>query len=197
MNIHLQRLLEGNRRFVAGKPEHPHQSHEHRTTLLGEQSPFAAIVGCTDSRVPPELIFDQGFGDLYISRVGGSIVGDLAIASLEIGVIAFGIEFILVLGHSGCGAIRATIHGQTTAGSLPALAEMIQPAIDEARSLPGDLWTNTIQINARRTARRLVEHSPVLSEAVASGQIAIATGYYDLATGVVSVLEADVPAPGA
>lgn len=160
-------------------------------TLLDGQRPFAAVVGCTDSRVPPELLFDQGFGDLYISRVGGTVVGDLAIASLEIGVLAFGIQFIFVLGHSGCGAIQATIQGQATAGSLPALAALIQPSVDAARSLPGDLLVNTVQINARRTAQRLVDDSPILAQAVATEQIAIAAGYYDLATGLVTVLDAE------
>lgn len=140
--------------------------------------------------MPPELIFDQGFGDLYIARSGGTTIDALCIASLEIGVLAFGITYILVMGHSGCGAINATIQGAATMGSLPQLAAMIQPAVDAAQHLPGDLLTNTVQINARRMAQRLIDESPILAEAVASGQIDIGAGYYDLATGVVTVLEA-------
>lgn len=185
----LDRLLEGNRRFVAGTPQHPHQDMAHRQTLLEGQRPFAAIVGCTDSRVPPELIFDQGFGDIYISRVGGTVVGDMALASLELGVIAFGIELLVVMGHAGCGAISATINGNTTAGHLPKLASLIQPSVDMARELPGDLLENTIRVNARRTAKALTERSPVMAEALANGQIAVVACYYDLATGRVEVLE--------
>lgn len=188
-NPNLERLLEGNRRFVSGSAQHPRQDEAHRMTLLGGQRPFAAIVGCTDSRVPPELIFDQGLGDLYITRVGGSVVGEIAIASLELGVMAFGIELVVVLGHSGCGAITATIQGEATVGFLPDLAALIQPSVEAARSLPGDLLVNTVQINARRTARQLLERSAIMAEAEASGQIAVAAAYYDLSTGVVEVLE--------
>lgn len=188
-NRHLQRLLEGNRRFVSGSPQHPRQDEAHRLTLLDGQRPFAAIVGCTDSRVPPELIFDQGFGDLYIARVGGSVLGEIAIASLELGIMAFGIELIVVLGHSGCGAINATIQGEATVGFLPDLAALIQPSVDAARGLPGDMLVNTVQINARRTARTMLERSPILADAKTNGQIAVAAAYYDLATGVVEVLE--------
>jgi carbonic anhydrase len=189
INPNLERLLEGNRRFVSGQPQYPHQNAAHRQTLLGGQRPFAAVVGCTDSRVPPELIFDQGFGDLYIARVGGSVVGELAIASLELGVMAFGIELIVVLGHSGCGAINATIQGEATVGFLPDLAAVIQPSVEAARGLPGDMLVNTVQINARRMARLMLEQSAILAEAEAQGKIAVAAAYYDLSTGVVEVLE--------
>jgi len=191
-NPHLERLLEGNRRFVSRNALHPRQTEAHRLTLLEGQHPPVAIVGCTDSRVPPELIFDQGFGDLYISRVGGGAVGALSLASLELGVMAFGIELIVVLGHSGCGAIQATIQGAATAGHLPELAAVIQPSVDEARGLPGDLLVNTVQVNARRMARRLLDRSAIMAEAAASGQIAVAACYYDLSTGLVAVLEDDV-----
>ena len=193
-NSHLKRLLEGNRRFVSGNAQHPRQSEAHRLTLLEGQHPAVAIVGCTDSRVPPELIFDQGFGDLYISRVGGGAVGGLSLASLELGVMAFGIELIVVLGHSGCGAIQTTIQGAVTAGHLPELAAVIQPSVDEARALPGDLLVNTVQVNARRMARRLLDGSAIMAEAAAAGQIAVAACYYDLSTGLVEVLQEDVTA---
>ena len=189
MNRHLERLLEGNRRFVAGAMQHPRQTEAHRLTLLEGQHPSVAVVGCTDSRVPPELIFDQGFGDLYISRVGGCAVGDLALASLELGVMAFGIELIVVMGHSGCGAIQATMQGAATVGHLPDLAAIIQPAVDEARGLPGDPLVNTVQINTRNMTRLLLEDSAIMAEAAAAGQIAVAACYYDLSTGIVSVLE--------
>lgn len=183
--------MEGNRRFVTGQSQRPHQDAAHRQTLLGEQRPFAAIIGCTDSRVPPELIFDQGFGDLYISRVGGTVVGDLSIASLELGIIAFGIELFVVMGHSGCGAIQTTLRGATAAGHLPHLAAAIQPSVDEARALPGDLLVNTVKVNARRTANILVERSPVFAEALANSKIGIVACYYDLATGIVEMLSDD------
>lgn len=181
--------MEGNRRFVTGTPLHPHQDAPHRQTLLDGQRPFAAVVGCTDSRVPPELIFDQGFGDIYISRVGGTVVGNMALASLELGVMAFGIELLVVLGHAGCGAIHATINGHTTEGHLPKLAALIQPSIDRAREMPGDLLDNTVRVNARRTAKALTERSTIMADALAQGKIAIVACYYDLTTGRVEMLE--------
>lgn len=184
----LERLLAGNRRYVAMRQLHPRQTPAHRQTLVEGQHPIAAVLSCSDSRVPSELIFDQGLGDLFIVRMAGHAVNELVLASLEFAVHVLQVPLVLVVGHEQCGAVAAAIRDQPAPGHIPALARALQPAVTAARELPGDLLENAIRSNARLTAGQITADSPVLQAAVADGRVTIAAAYYDLHTGSVELI---------
>lgn len=188
----MERLLEGNRRYAAMRQLHPHQDQRHRRAVLEGQQPFAVILGCSDSRVPSELIFDQGLGDLFIVRVAGHVLDDYVLASLEFAVHVLATPLVVTLGHSQCGAVNAAISGSSMPGHISQLAKGVRPAIEAAQHLPGDLWENAIRVHTRLTAAQLPVRSPILAQAVQEDRIKIVAAYYDLATGLVTVLE---PAP--
>ena len=177
-------LMEGNRRFAAGKPQAPHRSLARVRETAGEQKPFAAILACADSRVAPEILFDQGFGDLFVVRNAGNLATPGEIASLEFGTLQLGARVLLVLGHSGCGAVRAAMAGASVPGQISALFQYLRPAV---RAGGGDL-ARSVAANVRSQADTLAESSPVLAGLVQQGRLQIAGGVYDLATGVVTPL---------
>lgn len=178
----LQRLLEGNKRFASGKPKGPHRSLARVHELAGSQSPFAAILSCADSRVPVEIVFDQGFGDLFVVRNAGNVATSEEFASLEFGTLVLGAKVLLVLGHSSCGAVKASIAGEPVPGQISALYQHIRPAVNRAG---GDL-EKTIADNVRIQAATLSQASPVIADLVKQGKLIVAGGVYDLATGVVT-----------
>ena len=182
----LERLLAGNQRYVAARQEHPHQTPARRAELSGGQHPFAIVLGCADSRVPPEVIFDQGLGDLFVVRVAGNVVDDVVLGSIEYAAAHLHTPLIVVLGHSRCGAIGATVAGGELEGHLPDLAAAIQPAVDRARDLPGDLLDNAVVANATMVAQQLRSSEPVLSELVHAGKLKVVAARYDLDTGIVA-----------
>ena len=184
----LNRLLEGNARFVAARSENPNRGPQRRAELLGGQKPFAAILGCADSRVPPEVIFDQGLGDLFVLRVAGNVASDTMVASVEYAVGHLGVPLVMVLGHSCCGAVTATLHKHATEGHLPQLAALIEPACRQTHGAPGDAVEQAARVNACRMAARLREQSAILATAAAEGRVKIVAGYYDLESGRVEVL---------
>jgi carbonic anhydrase len=186
----LKRLMSGNQRFAERRALHPHQTLTYRLALVAEQRPFAAVLSCSDSRVPTELIFDQGLGDLFVVRLAGNVIDDIALASLEFAVSQLGISLIVALGHSRCGAVQATITGGDMPGHLSHLAAAIQPAVDEARAHDGDLLDNAIRINARSAAAQMAARSEILA-AARDGQIQIVAGYYDIAAGTVELLSSE------
>lgn len=178
----LQRLLDGNQRFAAGKARGPHRSLARVHELAGDQHPFAALLSCADSRVPVELIFDQGFGDLFVVRNAGNLTAPQEFASLEFAAAVLGVKVLLVLGHSNCGAVKAAIAGQPVPGQISVLYQHLRPAVDAGG---GDL-AKTTAANARMQATLLAQSSPVLAGLVRDGKLQIASGVYDLATGLVS-----------
>ena len=180
----LQRLMDGNRRFAAGRAEGPHRSLARVRETAPEQKPFAAILACADSRVPPEILFDQGFGDLFVVRNAGNIATPAEIASLEFGALQLGARVLMVLGHSGCGAVKAAIGGQQVPGQISALFQYLRPAV---KAGGGDL-AKVVAENVRFQADTLAESSPVLAGLLQQGKLQMAGGVYDLATGVVSPL---------
>jgi carbonic anhydrase len=184
----LQKLIEGNKRFSSSKQSHPNQDREHRQGLAKGQKPFAVIVGCSDSRIPPEIIFDQGLGDLFVIRVAGNIVDDVALGSIEYAVDHLGAQLIVVLGHSKCGAVTATVQGGAVHGHIKSIVQAIEPAIDPARKEPGDLTDNTIKANARLVASQIQSSQPILSELVSNGKITVLSAYYDIENGEVHIL---------
>ncbi len=184
----LQKLVEGNKRFSSSKQSHPNQHKERRQELTEGQKPFAVIVGCSDSRTPPEIIFDQGLGDLFVIRVAGNIVDDVALGSIEYAVDHLGTRLIVVLGHSKCGAVTATVQGGAFHGHIGNIVLAIKPAISEAKDLPGDLTDNTIKANARLVAGQIQSSQPILSELARLDKIAVVSAYYDIENGEVHIL---------
>ena len=194
----LQRLLAGNARYRDGHATHPNQTRQTRESLEGGQHPIAAIVACSDSRVPPSLIFDQGLGDLFVIRVAGNIVGEVTLASVEYAVAALRVPLVLVLGHSGCGAVTAALEGHALPGHLPYLAGYIAEAVQIARreskaaQAGGDVLTNAINANARIAARDLQKESHLIQDAVITGRVQVRAAYYDMHDGAVTLLESDL-----
>lgn len=188
----LQQLVEGNARYASGGLT-CHDYSARRAKLTASQHPFAAIVSCADSRVAPELAFDQGPGDLFIVRVAGNFVNDDGLASLEYGVKFLGVPYILVLGHTNCGAVDAAIKvvkdNAQLPGQLPALVNAIKPAVTEAmKESPNDLLAAATRENVRLNVQRLMDDKPVIAAAVAAGRCRVGGGVYDLATGKVVML---------
>lgn len=190
----IQALKDGNARFVAGKPRHPDQGLKRVKDLAHGQRPFAAILGCSDSRVPPELLFDQGFGDLFTVRVAGNVADPVNLGSVEYAAEHLGVPAVVVLGHHGCGAVKATAEavakGAKAEGNLGAIVAEIAPAVAEAKQgAPREgLDDDAVHANARRTAAALLERSPVLKELVEHGKLRVVTAVYDLATGTIEWL---------
>lgn len=180
----LHTLLAGNQRTVANQLT----SIEHDLSILREhtvdkQEPFAGILACADSRVPVELIFDQTIGRLFVTRVAGNMVTPEVIAGLEYGVAVLGIKALLVLGHSGCGAVKAAMKASPVPGQISALYQHLQPGV--ARS--GGNIEMAIEANARVQADLLRMSSPVIRDAIKAGKLSVEAAVYDLATGKVSM----------
>ena len=188
----LARLLEGNRRYVAEQPQAPAASAE-RIELASGQEPFAAVLGCSDSRVPIESIFDQHAGNLFVIRLAGNIVTDEGLASIEYAIDVLHCMFVLVLGHEACGAVRAAMtlleSDATFPGSIGLLAEAIAPAAAATRERHGDWWRSAIEANARMSRQAIVARSPLVRAAVGRGSVGIAAATYNLHTGVVATLD--------
>jgi len=195
----LQRLMDGNARYVAGRPVHPNLSAERRRSLAAGQHPFATILACADSRVGPELIFDQGLGDLFVIRVAGNVVDDVVLASIEYSVIHLGSPVVMVLGHARCGAVIAT--AEALAGKagdedrdtkIAALADLIAPAVRAVPAAAPDKVDAAVLANARRGAHLILTTSPPLAARARDGQLQIVSARYDLDDGrVTHVLAAE------
>eukprot|EP00457_Paulinella_chromatophora_P015926 gb/GEZN01016632.1/.p1 GENE.gb/GEZN01016632.1/~~gb/GEZN01016632.1/.p1 ORF type:complete len:246 (-),score=31.70 gb/GEZN01016632.1/:97-801(-) len=177
----MQYLREGNERFVKGQTLAPNRSLERLQQTKGGQAPFAAFLSCADSRVPVEIVFDQGFGDLFITRVAGNIVTTEVIASLEFGTAVLGSKVLYVLGHTKCGAVAATSAGAAVPGVISALYYSIAPA---CKAHPGNVEAATIE-NVKNQTQALAV-SPVIADLVKNKKLIIAGGVYDLATGKVT-----------
>ncbi|HEX9017732.1 MAG TPA: carbonic anhydrase [Anaerolineaceae bacterium] len=184
----LERLMAGNRRFAAGSPLYPNHAPAHRQKIAAEQHPIATILGCADSRVPPEIIFDQGLGDLFTVRVGGNILDPATLGSLEFAVHVAGVRLVLVLGHSGCGAVRAALEQSPAPGQIAALVAAIQPAIDEAKRSGGDVLDLAVRINVAQVVQQLRTAEPILAPMVREGTLLVAGAVYDMRSGVVELV---------
>jgi carbonic anhydrase len=183
----LQQLVDGNNRFVDRKRQNPNQTPARLIEVAQGQRPFAAILGCADSRVPTEVIFDQGFGDIFVVRVAGNIATTEEIASQEFGTLVLGAKVLLVLGHSRCGAVDAAIKGGDFPGLIESLVQAIRPAVDSSEGQPGDRLENAVKANVKMQVKRL-QVSSVLSKLVEEGKLKLVGGYYDLDTGKVSLI---------
>ena len=179
------KLKEGNLRFVNGSLIHPNQSGERVKETAKGQHPFAVIVSCSDSRVPPEILFDQGVGDLFVVRTAGEVVQAVDIGSVEYAAEHLHAPLIVVIGHKRCGAVDATIKGGHVPDNILAIAKLISPAVEKAKGMKGDLLDNAVRINAENTARA-IEKSPVIEQLIKEQKIRLVTAYYDIDDGTVS-----------
>jgi carbonic anhydrase len=184
----LTELKTGNAHHVQHQYKHPHETVARQRELVAGQHPHAQILSCADSRVPPEIIFDQGLGDLFVVRVAGNVAADSELGSLEYGAEHLHIPLLVVLGHESCGAVTAAVQGGATEGHLSALLNLIKPAVDKTRGMPGDPVANAVGANVRMVVQQLRSSTPVLSELVARGKLKIVGGVYSLQTGEVTWL---------
>lgn len=145
-------------------------------------------MSCSDSRVPPEIIFDQGLGDLFVIRLAGNILDDAALGSLEYAVEHLGVKYIMVLGHERCGAVDAAVKGGEIPGHIGSLVEAIQPAVEKVKNLPGDLLDNAVRANVTLVVQQLKSSGPIIEELVKKGALTIAGARYDLDDGEVKIL---------
>ncbi len=187
----LERLREGNRRFVAGDTTKSSTINpESRAELVGGQHPFAVILACSDSRVPVQLIFDEGPGDLFIIRVAGNVATPTQIGSIEYAVTQLGVQLVVVLGHSGCGAVAAALDSVAENTPLPsanleAIIEEIRPAL---RSLENPSLDDAVLANVRRSAENLTDNSPILAQSVNDRNLTVTGALYSLGNGEVTFL---------
>ncbi|WP_298860707.1 carbonic anhydrase [uncultured Microbacterium sp.] len=205
-----ERLLEGNSRFVAGTPRHPNQDAQHRAALVGGQNPFAAFLGCSDSRVAAETLFDVGLGDLFTTRNAGHMVTESAVASIEFAVALLDVPLLIVLAHDSCGAVDAAV--QSTAIDAeplpPHIWKLIAPIVPAARRLLKERGGTSVadidreavgREHLRGTIAGLLESSEIISTAVAEGRLAIVGAKYRLTDGTavpiaqVGLADTDIP----
>jgi carbonic anhydrase len=208
----ISRLKDGNGRYTSGNQQHPHESSEERTymatnsyenlgmttaeaakrraELTKSQHPFAIVLSCSDSRIPPEIVLDQGLGDLFVIRVAGNVIDDHGLGSIEYAVDHLAVRLIVVLGHQRCGAVKAakeTIAAKTEAPAhIQSLVTAIQPAVEATAK--GDL-NATIEANVRNVTQALRSSTPVLKPKVDSGELKVVGAYYSLDTGAVAFMD--------
>jgi carbonic anhydrase len=184
----LETLMAGNQRHVSGQSEHPNRSEERRAEVSRGQHPVAVILSCSDSRVPPEIVFDQGLGDLFVVRVAGNLVDDYGLGSIEYAVKHLGVRLILVMGHSRCGAVEAAVKGGHAPARIESIVSAIRPAVDQSRHQSGNLLDNAINANVLRMVGTLRRAQPILAPLAKSGKISVVGARYDLESGKVTLL---------
>ena len=186
----LQLLKDGNTRYMEDHMEHPHEGSQHRVELSIAQHPFAIILGCADSMVIPELIFDQGVGDLFVIRLAGNVADDAVIASIEYAIEHLGTRLVVVLGHENCGAVKAAVNHETSAGKINSLLYYIEPALNSVLTSSENLLEKVIKTHARQMVDIISRAEPILSRECQMGNLTILPAYYSLSTGKVDFEEA-------
>lgn len=188
--IGLKKLMGGNRRFVEGKSIRPRQNAETIKKLENGQQPFATIVGCSDSRVPNEMIFDQGLGDLFIIRTAGQVSADASYGSMEFAALKLNTKLIVVLGHTECGAVAAAVQRpENVPGHIVTLINEIKPAVAKCSHLPGNPINNAVRQNVIDQVMNLRDLEPILHKKYVDGEILIVGAVYDIHTGKVEFLQ--------
>lgn len=183
----LQRLVEGNKRYVNNNSLHPNRNEERRQKILSKQFPYAIIVGCSDSRVAPEIIFDEGLGDLFVVRVAGNIVGTIELESIEYSALYLNSAMILVLGHENCGAVDAVIEKNTS--NIKEIAKLIEPAVKQSqKDNKKCLLEHSIKTNALNM-KNFLENSPNIKRLIQNKKIEVHAAYYNLKSGLVEILD--------
>ncbi|MBD2664644.1 carbonic anhydrase [Richelia sinica FACHB-800] len=185
-NEALRRLLSGNQRFITQKRKYPHQSQARLQSVAKGQTPFASILGCADSRVPAEIIFDQGIGDLFVVRVAGNVASDMAIGNLEYSTLVLGSQLIVVLGHERCGAVAEAVKNEPLPGKIGLIVDGIKPALFNIK-VPGNDNQNAIIANIKYQVEKL-QQSPTLAKLIQEHKLKIVGAFYDLDTGKVQII---------
>ena len=183
----LQMLIDGNQRFVNNMRQNPNQTIARVTQVAPSQAPFAAILGCADSRFPAEILFDRGIGDIFVCRVAGNVTTPEEKGSLEFGTLVLGAKVLMVVGHENCGAVKAAITGGELPGQIGSLTQAIKPAVESSKNQPGDKVVNAVKENIKLQASRLKD-SPVISQLIQEGKLLVVGGYYDLDTAAVEII---------
>lgn len=186
----LKRLLEGNKRYASGQAKGPNRTAARRAELATSQRPIAVVVSCSDSRVPPELLFDQGFGDVFVVRTAGNIVDSIGLGSIEYAVDHLGAKLIVVLGHERCGAVTAAMQGGEAPGNIKSVVDAIKPAVEKGKARHtghGEVLDTCIISNVKQVAEKIRKTAPILSEKVEDGMLKVVGAYYDLDTGAVNM----------
>ena len=184
----LAELRAGNEHHATKHYQHPHETADRQRELTSGQHPHASVLACADSRVPPEIVFDQGLGDLFVIRVAGNVASDDVLASLEYGAEHLNIPLIVVLGHQKCGGVTAAVEGGHLAGHQPGLVALIHPAVEKTKGMPGDPVANAVRANVQMVVDQLRESKPVLGELVTARKVTVVGGVYSLDTGTVDWL---------
>ncbi len=183
----LQKLIGGNQRFVQHQPQYPDQSALRLKEVAQAQHPFVTILSCADSRVPAEIVFDQGIGDIFDIRIAGNIATPEAIGSIEYAVVLLASPLLMVMGHERCGAVTAAVQNESLLGDISTFVKAIKPAVEKVKSQPGDAVENAVVANVQYQIERL-KRSQLLTEQVRSGKLKIVGGRYDLDTGRVTII---------
>jgi carbonic anhydrase len=181
----LAALYEGNARFVRGEPDAPHRDLTRLRAVAVDQRPFAAFLGCADSRVPVEIVFDQGFGDVFVTRIAGNVADPAIIGSIEFGAEVLGAQVVYVLGHTRCGAVTATMAGHEVPGQISTLYQHLRRAAKES----GGNLDRAVHRNVELQAEILKEASPVIARRLRAGELIIAGGVYNVETGLVTPVD--------
>ncbi len=188
----LRRLVDGNARFATGQPSRPHQDPNRRGQLTDGQDPFAVVVGCADSRVPAEIVFDQGLGDLFVCRTAGHVIDRAVLGSIEYAVEHLHTPLVMVLGHESCGAVKAavdTLHGRyDPPGNVKALVERVLPAVITAERTGRNVLSEAVAENVRQSVTLVGEQSRLIAAAAAAGQCRVVGAVYDLDRGLATLV---------
>lgn len=186
-NEALQKLMDGNKQFTLGKPVHKNLGLEGLSALKEEQEPFAVVIGCSDSRVPPEIIFDQGLGEIFVVRVAGNVVGPIELDSVEYAVEKLHCPLVIVLGHENCGAVKATLLGQQNVPELDNIYPLIAPALKKCQAQKGDIVMNAVKCNVKEGVSFL-KSTPLIAKHIAANRVRVVGAYYDFDHGKVTIL---------
>ncbi|MEG4270749.1 MULTISPECIES: carbonic anhydrase [unclassified Microcoleus] len=187
-NSALKKLMEGNERYIEQKRTFPDQARSRVVEVAQGQHPFATILACSDSRVAPEIIFDQGLGDLFDIRVAGNFLDDVVLGNIEYATLELGVPLLVILGHERCGAVKAALDGKAVPGHISTLVAAIKPAVDSTKGQTGDAWDNAVRANVKMNVNKLQSSSPILAEAVKGGKLKVVGGRYDLDSGKVEII---------
>ncbi len=182
----LKRLLEGNSRFAADRPETPRRGSKRRIETAGGQLPYAVILTCADSRIPPEIIFDEGIGDLFVVRVAGNVADDLVTGSIEYAVRHLSVPLVIVLGHNNCGAVNAAYSEGEPEGHTGSFIDAIRPVIKRSDGSDGD---DFVDANVENVVDILKNTEPILKPLVDEGRLSIFGAHYDLTSGKVTLFQ--------
>lgn len=193
MHESLKKLVEGNQRFAQGKSIHPNRSEELRSALLDGQNPYAVVISCSDSRVPVEIIFDVGLGDIFVIRTAGQVLSNETMGSLEYAVHDLGVKFVMIMGHDNCGAVKSALNAYQTnqelTPNLKALLNHIYPVFEKMKNTGKTTLADAVLLNIQYQVEDLLNKDEYLARQVKENKIMIVGAKYSLDTGLVEIIK--------